>query len=218
MFRQSLSGLLTSRGVDVVGQASTAREAYPLVQQSEPDVVVLDLVMPGVNGTAATREILRMRPRTKVVILTGFEDELTLLEALGAGAAGIVLKDDSFDLLVEALTDVVAGRRFFSPRIRQSLSDAARRMGTGEEGTSLDPLASLSVREREVFDLVVRGYSTKDIAQELCVSLKTVETHRTHINAKLGVHSSADLLRFAVANRLLAIGSVMRTREPTKEL
>ena len=199
LFREGLCALLRARGgVEIVGQASSARESYALVQRLHPDVVVTELLLPGVDGIAAAREIRRLQPTCKLLLLTGCNERRRLQAAWLSGIDACVTKDESADTLVAAMTSLATGRRFVSPALRRTGS--ALRVIDDCYADDSDPLAQLSLREREVFDLVVRGFTTKKVAQELCISAKTVETHRTHINEKLAAHCSADLVRYAFRN------------------
>jgi two-component system response regulator NreC len=200
LFRESLCALLrTHDEVDVVGQAGSAREAYELVRRLRPDLVVTELLLPGADGIAATREIQRLRRECKVLVLTGCKESQRLQTAWLSGIDACVTKDESADTLLAAITSLAKGRRFLSPAVRRTGSEL-RAIDNGHPGRG--NLAQLSPREREVFDLVVRGFTTKEVARELCISIKTVETHRTHINEKLVAHCSADLVRYAFRHGL----------------
>jgi two-component system response regulator NreC len=209
LFREGLCALLRARhDVEIVGQASTAREAYALVQRLHPDVVVTELLLPGVDGVAAAREIRRLQPECKLLVLTACKESRRLQAAWLSRIDACVTKDESADSLFAAISSLATGRRFVSPALRKTGS--ALRVIDERHKDNDDPLAQLSLREREVFDLVVRGFTTKKVAEELCISAKTVETHRTHINEKLAAHCSADLVRYAFRNGVppaLAAGS-----------
>lgn len=197
LFREGLRALLsTVSDFEVVGEASDAREAYKLVEDLQPDVAILDVTLPGTSGIAVTRELKRRAPDARVLILSMHTNDDYVLQALGAGAAGYALKDQASDSIFEAIRTIGRGLPYLSPRFPRSLLERATQGG--------GPLAVLSDREREIFDLVVRGFSTQAIAVELCIAKKTVETHRGKINKKLGAHSTADLLRLAARYGLLA--------------
>lgn len=201
LFREGLCALLRARhDVEIVGQASSAREAYELVRRQHPDVVVTELLLPGVDGVAAAREIRRLQPRCKLLVLTACKESSRLQAAWLSRIDACVTKDESAEALFAAMASLATGRRFVSPALRKTGS--ALRVIDERYQDGRDPLAKLSLREREVFDLVVRGFTTKKVAQELCISAKTVETHRTHINEKLATHCSADLVRIAFQNGL----------------
>jgi len=201
LFREGLCALLRRGGsVEIVGQAANAREAYVLVPRLHPDLVILELSLPGVDGVTAAREIRRLRRECKLLMLTGCKDRRLLQAAWLSGIDACLTKDESVDTLLAAIASLEAGRRYISPSLHrpdsqyQILDEDPRNVG--------DPLAQLSLRERVVFDLVVRGFSTKAVARELCISTKTVETHRAHINEKLAAHCTADLVRYAFRNRV----------------
>ena len=157
-----------------------------------------ELVLPGVDGIAAAREIRRLQPGCKILALTACKESGRLQTAWLAGIDGCVTKEESAETLFAAITSLAKGRRYISPALRKTGS--ALRAIDQRKVVSCDPLSQLSLREREVFDLVVRGFSTKAVAEELYISTKTVETHRAHINEKLAAHGSADLVRYAVRN------------------
>jgi DNA-binding NarL/FixJ family response regulator len=196
LFREGLRALIsTTRDLEVVGEASEARAAYKLAEELSPDVALLDLTLPGTGGVAVTRELRRRAPDTRVLILTMHTTQDYVVQSMAAGAIGYALKDQPAATLFDAIRQVARGVSYLSPRFPRALLD-----GTGDGG----PLGALSDREREIFDLVVRGFSTQAIAGELCIAKKTVETHRGNINKKLGAHSTADLLRLAARYGLLA--------------
>ncbi|MCU1278713.1 MAG: DNA-binding response regulator [bacterium] len=191
LFRRALGDLLTARGFSLVAEAGDARSSFPLIDQARPDVVLLDLVLPGMDGVTAVRELHARAAAPKVMILSAFGSRNRVSDALEAGASGYVLKAASVDELVGGISTVIAGERYLSPGVSAS-DDSA-------EG----PLGVLSKRERDIFRLLVRGLTTRQMAAELCISGKTVETHRERILRKLGMHSAVQLVRFAAANDLL---------------
>ncbi len=196
LFREGLCALLRASGtIEVVGQAANAREAYGLVCRLRPDLVMMELLLPGVDGVTAAREIRRLQRDCKLLVLTGCKERRLLQAAWREGIDACLTKDESTETLLEALASLGAGRRYLSQALRRTGS--ALRVADEEQGNDGDPLERLSLREREVFDLIVRGFTTKAVARELCISAKTVETHRAHINEKLAAHSSADLVRYA---------------------
>ena len=215
LFREGLGALLHGRGdVEIVGQAASAREAYELVRRLRPDVVLLELLLPGVDGVTAAREIRKLRKECKLLVITGCKERRLLQAAWLSGIDGCLTKDESVDTLLAAIARLGTGRRYVAPALRSTGS--ALRVIDEDQRQSGDPLAQLSLREREVFDLVVRGFTSKAVAQELCISTKTVETHRAHINEKLAVHCSADLVRYALRNGVpvaLAASSASETRD-----
>lgn len=203
LFREGLCVLLTKgpwesplvERIEVVGQAANAREAYALVNRLRPDIVVMELVLPGVDGITAAREIRRLRSECKLLVLTGCKDRRLLQAAWSAGIDACLSKGESVETVLTAMATLEAGRRYIGPSMRKT--DSQLRIADDEAAYVGDPLARLSLRERVVFDLVVRGFTTKAVARELCISSKTVETHRAHINQKLAAHCTADLVRYA---------------------
>jgi two-component system response regulator NreC len=197
LFREGIHALLDREpDIVVVGEAADARSAYELLEARTPDVVLVNLDLPGIDGSSATREVLRRHPTARVVMLATSEEPDVVAQAMASGADGYVLENQTAAELAEAIRRVSAGESYIAP--------AAAEGGRRKSGRAPSPIASLSPREREVFALVVRGGTNESIAQELSISVKTVETHRARINRKLDVHSSADLVRFAVRNGLMS--------------
>ncbi len=196
LFRDGLHNLFSQQpDMEVVGQASDGVEAARLACELEPDVVLMDVTMPGLNGFEATRRIHEQCPRVKVLILSMHADLRFVTESLHAGACGYLLKESAFPQLVRAIGSAMAGQMVFSPTISEALArDYARRVG--HEGGSA--FVVLSAREREVLQLLAEGRATRDIAAELNVSIKTVETHRRQIMQKLDIHSVAELTKYAI--------------------
>lgn len=186
-------------GFEVVAEAGDGREAMRLARQLEPDVVVMDLTMPGLNGLDATVRILQEVKTTQVVVLSMHTAENYVLEALRAGAAGYVVKDAAVDDLERALRAVIKGERYLSPAVSRHVLDDYLRLVRGH-GTSEPRSGSevLTQRQREILQLIAEGQSTREIAQRLSVSVKTVETHRAQIMERLDIHDVAGLTRFAI--------------------
>jgi DNA-binding NarL/FixJ family response regulator len=201
MVRQGLISIL--RGHDefeVVGEATDGNEAVELANRFRPDVVVLDLGMPRLNGLEAARRIRKALPRTRVLVLTMHDDEEYVLRTVRAGASGYLVKDGAAAELVAAIRAVSAGRGYFGPQASKVLAESYERGGTEAE----DPYERLTAREREVFQLLIEGRTNAQVAKILFISPKTVDNHRTHLMARLGVHSTAELIRFAAKRGLLA--------------
>ena len=178
----------------VVGEAADGLEALPLVQRLKPQVLVVDLMMPGLGGLEVTAAVSRKVPGTRVVILSMYHEDVFVLEALRNGAAGFVSKDASGVELVRAVREVVAGRHFLSP----PLSEVVIQAYLGGKTSSGDAYGTLTRREREVLHLVAEGMSAKEIARRLGMSPRTAETHRSHVMHKLGLHGRVELIRFAI--------------------
>lgn len=201
--RQGLRKILEAQSDwTVVAEACDGRETVRLALELQPDVVILDIGMPLLNGIEATRQIVRRLPSTGVVILSMHSDETYILQALQAGARAYLLKDSADTDLIRGVTAAAAGKSFFSPVVaRVMLDDYLRHLA--KKGI-VDRYDSLSEREREVFQLIAEGHSNKDIADLLSVGLSTVETHRTHILQKLDVHSTAELVLYAVRRGVIS--------------
>jgi two-component system response regulator NreC len=203
LFREGLVALLSAEpGMTVVGHAATSRQACAMTDQLKPDVVILDLTLPDGDGIAATREILRRRQRTRILILTMHATPFFVRKAIAAGAAGYALKSQAASEILEAVRTVAAGEAYVSPQMAPPPGSEPSRK-PGQDG-GLSALDELSPREREVFDLVMRGLSNQAIGENLCISIKTVETHRSHINKKLDVHSTGQLIRLAALQGLVS--------------
>ncbi|MCK6552784.1 response regulator transcription factor [Myxococcota bacterium] len=189
--------------IEIVGEAASARDAYTVIEETKPDVVIIDVSLPGNDGFAATREILRRVPTCKILVLTMHANEDYAAQALSAGASGYALKDQATDDVVNAIRAVARNETYFAPRFSVDalvdyIQQRARR--GGEKRTPLD---ELTTREQEIFNLAVRGFSNEGIAGELGISVKTVETHRARINRKLNVHCTGDLVRLAARHGLI---------------
>lgn len=182
-------------GIRVVGEAEDGRQALEMVEDLHPDVVVMDIAMPNMNGAEATRQIKRRFPRTRVVILTMHENQQYLMQIVNAGATACVLKRSAGTELVTAVQAAARGESYFSPTMASMMLDVYRKQLV-EEGT--DELAMLTEREREVLQLVAEGKTSQEIADQLFVSIKTVQTHRMHIMEKLDAHDRTDLVRHAI--------------------
>ena len=200
MFREALRPLLAQTpGFEIAGEAGDGQQAIELCAQLAPDVVIMDVSMPGLNGIEATRRILAERPQTRVVVLSMHADRRFVAETLRAGAAAYVLKDAGFAELVRALQAVAEGRTYLSEPVRQLV---VQEYVAGLQREDRSAFSLLSAREREVLQLVAEGVSTKEIGDRLSVSVKTVETHRRQIMEKLDLHSVAELTKYAIREGL----------------
>ncbi|HEX4824052.1 MAG TPA: response regulator transcription factor [Candidatus Polarisedimenticolaceae bacterium] len=194
--RQGFRALLEKDGFEVVGEAEDGAEAVRLVKHFSPDIALLDIAMPNLNGIDAAREIQRASPDTRTILLTMFSEDHRLLEALRAGVSGYLLKTRAVEDLVRAIKDVTRGGVYLSRGLSRDVVDAylARK-----------PLATveLSPRERQVLQLVAEGKTTKEVASLLGVGVKTAESHRGRIMAKLNIHETAGLVRYAIREGII---------------
>jgi two-component system response regulator NreC len=205
LFREGLRAMIaTQADLQVVGEAAEALEAYSMVESTRPDVLVLDLALPGATGVTVAREVLRRNPKVRVLLLSMLIDEEHVAQALDAGVAGYAAKEQSADEVFQAIRAVGAGKSYLSPLISRFILEEYMRLRRGG-APSDSPLRTLTGREREIFDLSVRGLSNETISAQLTISKRTVETHRGRIMRKLGVHSAADLVRVAARHGLLQV-------------
>ena len=200
LFRRGLAAELTQvPGWVVAGEAANGRDAVELAATLKPDIVVLDLTMPELNGLEAARKIISVNPAARVLILTAHESEQLVREVLSAGAQGYVLKSDAGRILIAALQSLLDGRSFFTSNVARMVLDGYLRSESRDASTP----ETLSAREREIVQLLAEGNSNKKIAHLLSISVKTVETHRSASMRKLDIHSTAELVRYAVRHRLI---------------
>lgn len=203
MVRQGLRAVLQSQpGWEVCGEATNGREAMEKARQLKPDVVVLDLSLPELNGLEVTRQLRKALPRTEVLILTMHESEQMIREVLAAGARGYLLKTDAGHTLVTAVDHVRKHKPFFTSKVAAMVLEGylkPKAATASDSGTS----GLLTSRERQIVQLIAEGKTSKEIAVTLNLSVKTVDTHRSNLMRKLSVHSLSELVRFAVRNRIV---------------
>jgi two-component system, NarL family, response regulator NreC len=196
LIRQGLKTLLERQGFQVVGEASDGQETLRSAERTQPDVAIVDISMPYMNGLEATRELKKSAPNIRTIILTQHEEDQYVTEALRAGAKGFVLKSQAAEDLVRAIQEVCRGSVYVSPCIPSTAVEAF----FSKRYTSSDPLSG---RERQVLQLVGEGLTTKDIASRLGISVKTAESHRTRLMKKLDIHETASLVRYAIRRGLI---------------
>ena len=201
--RQGLRALLVAEGdIDIVGEAENGRQAVQLAKRLLPQVVVMDIAMPVLNGLEATRQITHALPSTKVLVLSSYSDDEYVQQLTDAGAAGYLVKQTAANDLLKAIREAQKGNAFFSPAIAKRLRDQCRE--AFESGQSLRKRPDyLTTREAEVLQLIAEGRANKQIAAELCISIKTVEKHRQQVMNKLGIHDVAGLTRHAIAKGII---------------
>jgi two-component system, NarL family, response regulator NreC len=205
--REGVRRLLEGAGYVVTGAVSDGREVLPMVQRLKPNVLVMDLIMPGLGGLEVTAEVARTSPATRVIILSTTHEDVFVLEALRNGAAGFVTWGEGGAELVRAVRDVATGRHFLSPPLSEVVIEAY----LGGVTSAGDSYGSLTRREREVLHLVAEGMSAKETAKRLGMSPRTVETHRAHLMHKLGLHGRSELIRFAVQRGIVPPGLGQRS-------
>jgi len=202
--RKGLCSLLDrENGIKVIGEAEDGREAMRKAEALEPDVVLMDIAMPGLNGLEATRQLKKRFPEMKIIILTMHANEEYVLETLRAGASGYLVKKTAPDDLISAIRAVYKGDSFLSPSISRTVIDEYIRK-VDKPGERDETYEKLTNREREVLQLIAEGYKTTEIADKLYISKKTVETHRANIMKKLEIRSTAKLTRYAVRKRIVS--------------
>ena len=201
--RDGLKSLLESQSnMIVIGEAENGRQAVRLAVDLVPDVVVMDINMPELNGIEATRQIVAELPNTKIIALSMYSDKRYVVGMLKAGVSGYLLKNCAFDELVAAISAVVANQNYMSPKIADTvMKDYANIL----ESSDASPVALLTAREREVLQLIAEGLKTKDIASRIHVSVKTVETHRQQVMRKLNAKSVAELTKIALREGITSL-------------
>jgi two-component system response regulator NreC len=200
ILREGLVGILRGDpAIEVVGEATDGAETVEKAAKLRPDVLVLDISMPRLNGLEAARRIRESQPSVRILILTMYDDEEYVLKLVRAGVSGYLLKESAASELLAAIHAVREGKSYFGPHAQKALADSWQR----ELAVPDDPYGSLTNREREVFQLVAEGKTNAQIGELLFISPKTVDNHRTRVMEKLGLHSSSELVRFAARRKLV---------------
>jgi two-component system response regulator NreC len=201
--RKGLRSTIESEpGYEVVAEAANGREAVRLAQQLKPDIAIMDIAMPQLNGIDATEQIMKLSPNTKVLVLSMHADESYVIRVLAVQARGYLLKDSAEVDLLPALRSVLQGRPYFSPKVTQVLLEDYMRY-LRQRGLQ-DTYDLLTAREKQVLQLLAEGNSNKDVANLLNLGLSTVDTHRTNLMQKLNLHSTAELVLYAVRKRIIS--------------
>jgi DNA-binding NarL/FixJ family response regulator len=202
IMRDGLRSLISKeQDMEVVGEAENGRIAVQLARKLKPHLVIMDITMPELNGMDAARQILNEMPGTKIVTLSMHSDRRFVMEMFKAGVSGYLLKDCAFDELAQAIKAVIADHKYVSPAVAGTVIEDYVDQMSGAQGSS----SELTSREREVLQLIAEGMTTKQIASELNVSVKTVETHRRKIMKKLDIHSIAELTKVAIQEGLTSV-------------
>jgi DNA-binding NarL/FixJ family response regulator len=196
--RQGMSALLNAEGsFQIVGEARNGREAVELAPKLRADVILMDIAMPVLNGLEATRQILAADPSARIIILSAHSDDAYIERMMAAGVAGFLEKQSSSDVLSKAITEVANGKTYFSSSVTKRME--ATTQSPGRDGLPKPRGIRLTTRESEVLQLVAEGSPNKEVATKLGISIKTVEKHREHLMAKLDIHDTAGLTRYAIA-------------------
>lgn len=200
--RQGIKKLLEEEpDLQVAGEAANGREAVKKATELKPDVILMDITLSNLNGLEATKQIKKVLPDVKVIMLTMHKNEEYVLQSFQAGASGYILKEGAVEELVSAIRSIHQDKSFLSPTISKTLIDAyLRKMETGKTETPFDLLTD---REREVLQLIAEGYTNREVAKSLFISVKTVEAHRAHIMQKLNIHDIAKLVKYAIQKGLV---------------
>ncbi|MGO8676877.1 MAG: response regulator [Limisphaerales bacterium] len=200
--RQGLRALIEAEGdLEVVGEAENGRQAVVMAKESPSDVVIMDVAMPLLNGLEATRQIHKSVPATKVLVLTSYGDDECVAQLMEAGASGFLIKQTAAGDLLKAIREVHRGNAFFSPTVAKRLRERSREVFAN--GQRPKKAGELTSRETEVLQLIAEGFSNKQIASELSISIKTVEKHRQQVMNKLNVHDVAGLTRYAISKGMV---------------
>ena len=213
--RRGVCALIAShRGWQVCGEAVDGREAVEKTRQLAPDIVILDIHMPGLNGLEAARQILRHKPAQKILVFTIADADALVQELLRAGVKGYVLKSDAAGDLTAAIEALQQNRTFFNSRIEQMILDGFLRADRGHGASHPGDASPLTAREREVLQLLAEGKTTKEAAVTLNLSLKTAETHRARLMRKLDLHNASELVLYAVRNNIVHAPTPIALRMP----
>jgi len=201
--RQGLNALLKADGhFTMIGEAQTGREAVELALKLKPDVILMDIGMPVLNGLEATRQILAANPAAKIIVLSAHSDDEYVERMIAVGVAGFLEKQSSGEILTKAIKEVAKGHTFFSPAIAKRMQ-AKKNQPRDRDGMQRPNASRLTSRETEVLQLVAEGSANKQVAAELGISIKTVEKHRQHLMDKLNIHDTAGLTRYAISNGVI---------------
>jgi DNA-binding NarL/FixJ family response regulator len=204
--RRGLVSLLSlGEGIQVIGEAPDGRAAVDLTLQKDPDVVLMDISMPVLNGLEATARIKKQAPHVRVLILSAYDNDEYITQVVRSGANGYLLKNSSAEELYAAIRSVASGHAFFSPAVSKVIADSYVRGSVPESEPTRPPESRLTSREREILQLVAEGHTHQDVADQLHISVRTVDTHCGNIMKKLDIHDSAGLVTYAIKNGILIL-------------
>ena len=202
--RKGIRSLLDNEpDIEVIGEAEDGREAVEKVEELCPDIVLMDITMPRLNGLDASRQIKKMHPEVRVLVLTMYTNEEYILQLLQAGASGYLVKQSAPEELLSAIQAAYRGDTFLSPSISKTIVEEYLRHT--EKTVQDDSYASLTIREREVLQLITEGYSNREISETLHISVKTVGVHRVNLMEKLGIHNTTELVKYAIRKGIISL-------------
>lgn len=208
LFRQGVRTLISGEpDMEVVAEAANGGDTVEKAAEARPDIVLMDIGMPGLSSFEATRQIRKNRPDTRVLFLTMYDDEDYLVEGMEVGASGYVLKDSPAEQLISAVRDICRGGSYLSPRMLAQLVDDFR--SRVKNATRTPRFATLTAREREVLKMLAEGNSVKEIACDLDLSVKTIEAHKFNLMRKLDIHNKAQLVQYAIQKKIIQLPTLM---------
>ncbi len=203
LFRDGLISLLKkSNDIEIIGEASSGQETIDKILKLNPDVALIDITMPELNGIEVIKRIKKYKPKINILVISMHADPFFVINSFKAGACGYMLKEDSFELLIDAIKMVKSGKKFVSSSL-ESIPIFQKIYFSNNENEKVDNI--LSPREIEILQLIAEGYTNQKIADTLCISVRTVDTHRKKIMNKLGIHNTAGLVKYAIKHKIISI-------------
>lgn len=203
LFRDGLISLLKkSKEINIIGEASSGQETLDKILELKPDIALIDITMPELNGIEVIKRLKKIIPKLKILVISMHADPFFVINSFKAGANGYMLKEDSFESLIDAIKEIMRGEKFISKSL-EDMHIFEKIYTIREEEQQIDKI--LSPREIEILQLIAEGYTSQKIAETLCISVRTVDTHRKKIMAKLGIHNTAGLVKYAIKHKIIAI-------------
>jgi len=203
LFRDGLISLLKkSKEINIIGEASSGQETLDKILELKPDIALIDITMPELNGIEVIKRLKKIIPKLKILVISMHADPFFVINSFKAGANGYMLKEDSFESLIDAIKEIMRGEKFISKSL-EDMHIFEKIYTIKEEEQQIDKI--LSPREIEILQLIAEGYTSQKIAETLCISVRTVDTHRKKIMAKLGIHNTAGLVKYAIKHKIIAI-------------